>query len=52
MSKIICYCYNSTEDEIRNDVCRHSGRSLILEKITAEKRQGRCHCTTMHPEGR
>jgi len=52
MNKTICYCYNYTDADIRNDVLKQGGRSLIAERIMAEKAKGACRCTTMHPEGR
>lgn len=52
MSQKICYCYNYTANDIKLDVLENNGRSLILEKITAEKQKGSCQCSTKHPEGR
>ncbi len=52
MNKTICYCFDYTEEDIRDDVLRHQGRSMILERIVREKQQGGCQCTTRHPEGR
>ena len=52
MNKIVCYCFNYTESDIRNDVLRNNGQSSILETIVAEKQQGACQCPTKHPEGR
>lgn len=52
MVKIICYCFNYTEADIRNDVLRNNGESTILKKISAEKQKGTCRCSTEHPEGR
>ncbi|PLX90770.1 MAG: BFD-like (2Fe-2S) protein [Desulfuromonas sp.] len=52
MSQLICYCYNYTEDDIREDVHRNRGRSLLLERITTEKQRGNCRCTLLHPESR
>ncbi|TRO83760.1 BFD-like (2Fe-2S) protein [Trichloromonas acetexigens] len=52
MSVPICYCYGYDEDDIRADVCANGGRSLILERILAEKRQGTCRCAETHPDGR
>ena len=50
--KTICYCYNYSEEDIRKDVRKNNGQSLLLEKIVAEKQLGNCRCGTMHPEGR
>ncbi len=52
MDKTICYCFNYSEADIKNDFMRNSGRSLILEKIAEEKQRGGCHCKTEHPQGR
>ena len=52
MSIRICYCYDYDEDDIRADVSANGGRSLILERILAEKRTGACRCAETHPERR
>lgn len=52
MDKTICYCFSYTENDIRADVLRNNGRSLILERIVAEKQKGACQCRQMHPESR
>lgn len=52
MNKTICYCFDYTESDIRNDVLQNNGQSAILEKIVAEKQKGRCECPTRHPEDR
>jgi hypothetical protein len=52
MSVLICYCYGYDEEDIRADVSANGGRSLILERILAEKRQGACRCAETHPERR
>lgn len=52
MSVRICYCYGYNEEDIRTDVRANGGRSLILERILAEKRRGACRCAETHPEGR
>lgn len=49
--ELICYCFGYTAEDIRRDVATH-GHSTILEKITAEKRQGNCQCATRNPAGR
>jgi len=51
MDKLICYCFNHTESDIRRDV-EKKGHSLLLESIIATKQLGSCRCTTMHPETR
>jgi hypothetical protein len=52
VSKTICYCFGFSEDDIREDTEKNKGRSLILEKIVAEKKKGACECATKHPEHR
>lgn len=52
MTEKICYCFNISAEEIRSEVRQNNGRSLLLEKIIAEKVQGTCNCITEHPEGR
>lgn len=52
MTDKICYCFNYSAADIKNDVVQNRGRSLLLEKIVAEKQRGRCRCQTEHPEGR
>jgi hypothetical protein len=49
--KLICYCFNYTVGDIEEDVRSH-GRSIILERILAEKRVGACQCDTKNPKGR
>ncbi|MGB9713129.1 MAG: (2Fe-2S)-binding protein [Dissulfurimicrobium sp.] len=51
MPETICYCFNYTDEDIIDDVKTH-GRSLILERIMAAKKAGRCECATKNPRGR
>ena len=48
----ICYCFNYTEQDIIDDVRANYGKSLIMERIKASKRGGKCQCDKNHPEGR
>lgn len=48
---LICYCLGYTRRDIEQDVIKN-GRSLILEKIAAEKKAGGCDCSTKNPKGR
>jgi len=50
-SQLICYCFGYTEDDLRQDVLTQ-GRSLIMERITADKKGGRCRCAETNPSGR
>ena len=49
---LVCYCFEYSAEDIREDVRANDGRSMILEKIVAAKRAGGCQCGTLHPEGR
>jgi len=48
---IVCYCFIHTKRDIENDYLTNN-RSLILEKITLEKRMGKCNCAQKNPKGR
>lgn len=52
MKKLICYCFGCSEEDITRDVQANNGRSLIMERILAEKKGGGCNCGTNHPLGR
>lgn len=47
----ICYCFGYTVADIESDAIANS-RSLILEKIVAEKKAGECNCSEKNPKGR
>ncbi|OGQ97995.1 MAG: BFD-like (2Fe-2S) protein [Deltaproteobacteria bacterium RIFOXYD12_FULL_57_12] len=49
--KTVCHCFGYTEDAIANEVRRH-GRSLIMARIVADKKAGRCECHEKNPSGR
>ena len=51
MRDFICYCFEYTDEDIKKDFIAH-GRSLIMEKIMAEKKMGTCECTTKNPSGK
>ena len=48
---LICYCFGYTRRDIEQDFIKN-GRSLILEKISAEKKAARCDCAHKNPKGR
>jgi copper chaperone CopZ len=48
---IICYCFGYTRWDIERDFI-NNGRSLILGKISAEKKAGGCDCAAKNPNGR
>ena len=51
MEKFICYCFEYTEADIKNDVLGNRGKSTIIERITAEIRAGNCQCLSKNPKG-
>lgn len=51
MSELICYCFEYTKADIENDF-RNNGRSLIMERISTEKKFGNCQCVTKNPKGK
>jgi len=51
MTDLICYCFEYTREDIQQDFIKH-GRSVIMEKITAEKKMGSCQCSTKNPGGK
>lgn len=50
MSDFICYCFEHTSEDIKQDFSVN-GRSLIIEKIMAEKKMGACQCAIKNPKG-
>jgi hypothetical protein len=52
MKNRICYCFGYSEEDITRDVLENKGRSLITERILAEKKVGGCSCGDNHPLGR
>jgi hypothetical protein len=48
---VVCHCFGYTRGDIAADFHQH-GRSLILERIAAEKRRGACRCAALNPTGR
>ena len=51
MSEQICYCFGYTMADIEND-CKANGKSTIMARIMAEKKDGRCHCLEKNPKKR
>jgi putative component of membrane protein insertase Oxa1/YidC/SpoIIIJ protein YidD len=51
MSNLICYCSEYSVDDIKQDYIKN-GRSLIVERILAEKNFGNCQCATKNPKGK
>lgn len=52
MENRICYCFGYSEEDITRDVLENNSRSLIIERILAEKKSEGCNCGTNHPLGR
>ena len=48
---LVCYCFGYTVNDIEQDFVKNE-RSLIIEKIAAEKKAGGCDCVNKHPKGR
>jgi hypothetical protein len=48
---LICYCLEHTRRDIEADFLEN-GRSLIMERIAAEKKRGACQCASLNPKGR
>ena len=51
MGKQICFCFGYAESDLEQDIRDH-GKSVIMEKIMAEKKAGGCQCETRNPNGR
>lgn len=51
MSKLICYCFGYTAEDIKQDVIQN-GQSTIYGKIVSEKKSGGCRCAEKNPRGR
>ena len=47
----ICYCFNYTAEDIRNDF-QENGKSTIMDRIMTEKKDGKCNCKATNPKGR
>lgn len=48
---LVCYCFRHTKRDIENDL-RENGRSMIYERIVAEKKSGGCNCAEENPKGK
>jgi hypothetical protein len=51
IGELICYCFEYTKADIEEDF-RSNGRSLIMERISTEKKLGNCQCAIKNPKGR
>ncbi len=52
MTKMICFCFNYSEDNIINDVIAGNGDSSIMKRIITEKKAGNCRCKENNPKGK
>ncbi len=52
MNQTICFCFSYSEEDIRQDLLVHQGKSSILARIIDEKREGNCRCHDFHPQRR
>ena len=48
---LICYCFGYTVSDVEQDFMKN-GKSLIIGKITVEKKAGGCDCANKNPKGR
>ena len=51
LDDLVCYCFGYTVNDIEQDFTKNE-RSLIIEKIAAEKKVGGCDCVNKNPKGR
>lgn len=48
---LICHCFGYTKNDLVEDFACN-GKSLIMERIMAEKKLGGCQCATKNPSGK
>lgn len=51
LDDLVCYCFGYTVNDIEQDFIKNE-RSLIIEKISAEKKACGCDCVNKNPKGR
>jgi len=51
MKDYVCYCFEYTESDIRNEVTENNGHSLLLDRIVEARKQGTCQCEAKNPKG-
>lgn len=51
MPDLICQCFGYSRQDIEDDLAKN-GRSLIMERIMAEKKTGGCDCANRNSKGR
>ena len=47
----VCYCFGFTRKDIQNEITE-TGRSTIVDRITAEVRVSNCACEVKNPSGK
>lgn len=47
---LVCYCFQHTVKDIRTEIER-TGKSAVVERITAGIRAGQCACDIRNPQG-
>ncbi|MBT8350466.1 MAG: hypothetical protein KJO26_04435 [Deltaproteobacteria bacterium] len=48
---LVCYCFKFTRNDIEQGYMKN-GQSLIIAKISSEKKSGGCDCANKNPKGR
>ena len=48
---LVCFCFGYSASDIRADIEKND-RSLIMERIAAEKKAHGCDCAAKNPKGR
>jgi hypothetical protein len=51
MPDLICHCFGYSRRDIEDDLAKN-GRSLIMQRIMAEKKAGACDCANRNSKGR
>jgi hypothetical protein len=50
LEELVCHCFGYTREDIERDFTQNH-RSLLLERIAAEKNAGGCDCANKNPKG-
>jgi hypothetical protein len=51
MAELICYCFEYTKSDIKDEMLQNSGKSLLLERIIEARENGTCQCDVKNPTG-
>ncbi|NQT74327.1 MAG: hypothetical protein HQ553_16415 [Chloroflexi bacterium] len=51
MNKLICYCFEYTESDIKDEMLQNNGKSLLLERIIEARKNDTCQCDVKNPKG-